>query len=193
MRLSESASRPKSSGAINNKRKTSGSSLTLKPLTKERRCRSGEAAGGSLIGDNRARTLLTTSASSSTNTILTASIHPPVYLGRALSRRLHAAALTGTLFSPPRSPLIPAGQRNSAGKGVAKCTRDRHRTERHIIGHQPEGSMSLDDPVDGLPPDDPKNKVAHDSHSPTADGAHNPERRAVLAGLLAASAASVIS
>jgi hypothetical protein len=52
--------------------------------------------------------------------------------------------------------------------------------------------MSLDDPVDGLPPDDPENKVAHDSHSPTADGAHNPERRAVLAGLLAASAASVI-
>jgi fructose 5-dehydrogenase small subunit len=52
--------------------------------------------------------------------------------------------------------------------------------------------MSLDDPVDGLPPDDPENKVAHDSHSPTADGAHNPERRAVLAALLAASAASVI-
>ena len=53
--------------------------------------------------------------------------------------------------------------------------------------------MSLDDPVNALPPDRPENKAAHDrGHSPTADGAHNPERRAVLAGLLAASAASVI-
>ena len=53
--------------------------------------------------------------------------------------------------------------------------------------------MSLDDPVNALPPDGPENKAAHDSsHSPTAEGAHNPERRAVLAGLLAASAASVI-
>ena len=88
---------------------------------------------------------------------------------------------------PSRSPGF-------CGKGVAKCTRDRHRFGAPIIGHHaPEGSISLDDPVNALPPDGPENKAASaTSHSPTAEGAHNPERRAVLAGLLAASAASVI-